>query len=96
MLLGERKRYALENNGLGPHGLVVEEKDEWAVRLAIGVVKQAADDLRAAIRTNDEPAINELCRWFTSEWGQLLCFGYGRAIVSRIKKEEREREQNEA
>ena len=96
MLLGERNRYAVENNGLGPHGTVVEEKDQWVVSLAIGVVKQAADDLRAAIRAHEDGKVKALCNWFRSEWGQLLSFGQGEAIIRRIIKEEEEREQENA
>lgn len=95
-MLGDHKRYVTENNGVTAGGLVVEEKDQWVVSLAIGIVKQAADDLRAAIRTNEEDEANRLRRWFMSEWGQLLSFGQGGAIIRRINKEEEEREQNEA
>lgn len=74
----------------------VPERDTWVHRLQIAIVKQAADDLRTAIRTRDEngeDAVEALCRWFLSEWGQLLSFGQGEAIIRRIKKEEEEREQ---
>lgn len=95
-MLGEYHTYQVERSALGPHGTVVAEKDQWVLNLAIGIVKQAADDLRAAIRTNEEGEANVLRRWFLSEWGQLLSFGQGGAIVRRINKEEEEREQNEA
>ena len=95
MARGGAAKMLAERNGQLSCGPVVEEKDQWVQRLRIAVAKQAADDLRAALRTHDDGAVTALCNWFGSEWGQLLCFGYGRAIVSRIKKEEREREQTD-
>lgn len=94
-MLVEYRRYVMEHNGLRSNDLAVEEKDQWVLNLSIGVVKQAADDLRAALRTHDDGAVKALCRWFRSEWGQLLSFGQGEAIIRRIKKEEEEREQDE-
>lgn len=96
MLLGERKQYAVENNGMRPHDLVVEEKDQWVQHLRIAIAKQTADDLRTAIRTHADGKVKALCNWFRSEWGQLLCFGQGELIVQRIIKEEEEREQENA
>lgn len=87
-MLGEYQRYVMAQNGVEPTGTVVEEKDQWVLNLAIGVVKQAADDLRAAIRTHDDSTAHALQKWFWSEWGQLLSFGQGGAIIRRIKKEE--------
>lgn len=95
-MLGEYRRQVFETAELLPHGTRVEEKDQWVLNLTIGIVKQAADDLRAAIRTHEEGEANLLRRWFMSEWGQLLSFGQGGAIVRRINKEEEEREQDEA
>lgn len=94
-MLGEYQDYPVARSALGPHGTVVEEQDQWVLHLAIGIVKQAADDFRAAIRSHDESNAQALQKWFWSEWGQLLSFGQGGAIVRRIKKEEEEREQNE-
>ena len=91
---GEAKTLAERNDQLR-YGLVVDEKDLWVQHLRIAVAKQVADDLRTALRTHDEGSVKALCNWFTSEWGQLLCFGYGLVIVNKIMKEEREREQNE-
>ena len=70
-------------------------RDAWVIRLQTAIAKQAADDLRAAARTQDKTAAEALCRWFRSEWGQLLSFGQGEAIIRRIMKEEEEREQDD-
>ena len=94
-MLGEYQPYPVERSALGPHGIVVEEKDQWVLNLAIGVVKQAADDLRAAIRTQDEGCIKALTNWFLSEWGQLLSFGQGGAIIRGLKKEAEEYDTDE-
>lgn len=93
-MLGEYRRYVMAQNGIDT-GTVVDEKDQWVLNLAIGVVKQAADDLRAALKAHDESEAAVLFRWFWSEWGQLLSFGQGGAIIRRIKKEAEEREQDE-
>lgn len=73
----------------------ISVRDAWVIRLQTAVVKQAADDLRAAVRTQDETAAAALCRWLLSEWGQLLSFGQGSAIIRGIKKEEEKREQDD-
>lgn len=73
----------------------ISARDAWVFRLQTGIVKQAADDLRAAVRTQDETAAAALRKWFLSEWGQLLSFGQGSAIIRGIKKEEEEREQDD-
>lgn len=91
---GEAKMLAERNDQLR-YGLVVEEKDMWVQHLRIAIVKQAAYDLRTALRTDYDGAVKALCNWFRSEWGQLLSFGQGETIVRRIMKEEEEREQDE-
>lgn len=73
----------------------ISVRDAWVFRLQTAIVKQAADDLRAAVRTQDETAAEALRRWFLSEWGQLLSFGQGEAIIRRIKKEDEKREQDD-
>lgn len=95
MALGERRRAAIDQSALEPHVGVVSEKDLWVQHLRVAIVKQAADDLRVALRTYNEGAVQALCSWFRSEWGQLLSFGQGETIIRRIMKEEEEREQNE-
>ncbi len=95
-MLGEYKASPVEQRKYIAGGSVeVEEKDQWVLNLAIGIVKQAADDLRAAYRSHDESSVKALTKWFWSEWDQLLSFGQGGAIIRRIKKEEEEREQDE-
>ena len=70
-------------------------RDAWVIRLQTAIVKQAADDLKAAVRAQDGTAAAALRSWFLSEWGQLLSFGQGEAIIRGIKKEEEEREQDD-
>ena len=94
-MLGEYKSRPTEQRKFMAGGVVVEEQDQWVLNLAIGIVKQAADDLRAAYRSHDESSIQALARWFWSEWGQLLSFGQGGAIIRRIKKEAEEYDTDE-
>lgn len=94
-MLGEYSTLAVDHRTRRARECVGDEKDLWVLCLRISIVKQAADDFRAALRAHDDCAVQTLCNWFRSEWGQLLSFGQGEAIIRRIKKEEEEREQNE-
>ena len=95
-MLGEYKASPVEHRKYMACGSVeVEEKDQWVLNLAIGVVKQAAEDYRAALRTHNEGAIKALTSWFRSEWGQLLSFGQGGAIIRGLKKEAEEYDTDE-
>lgn len=78
-----------------PRRSFISVRDAWVFRLQTAIVKQAADDLRAAVRTQDKTATEALRGWFLSEWGQLLSFGQGSAIIRGINKEEEEREQDD-
>lgn len=69
------------------------EVEVWVRKLQTAIVKQAVDDLRAAIRAGETGTAASLGKWFLSEWGQLLCFGQGAYIVEKVIKEEAIREQ---
>lgn len=71
------------------------DEEPWVTRLQTGIVKQAADDLRAAIRAGETAKADVLVKWFRSEWGQLLSFGCGEYIVEKVKKEEMKKEETE-
>lgn len=92
-MLGDRRRFAVDCGLMAQRADGRYEEQAWVLRLQTAIVKQAADDLRVAIRTDDTSAVKALCNWFRSEWGQLLSYGQGEAIIRRIKKEEEEREQ---
>ena len=65
--------------------------EAW-LALATAVVRQAVEDYKLALwdykKTGDSLSEAEaLERWFTSRYGQLLCFDQGEYIV-RLAKEE--------
>lgn len=92
-MLGDKHRIEIDREISSCRGNGAPLRAGWVQRLRTAIVKQAADDLRVAIRTDDTSAVKALCNWFRSDWGQLLSFGQGEAIIRRIKKEEEEREQ---
>lgn len=87
-----REHARVDRTAVVPRRSFIPVRDAWVLRLQTAIVKQAADELRAAYRTDDVSAVETLRRWFLSEWGQLLSFGQGGAIIRRIKKEEEKRE----
>ena len=95
-MAGTRRIFMAEHPAVTAIGTAVPPRDAWVLYLQTAIVMEAANDLRIAMQTHDEGMAAALQRWFLSEWGQLLSFGQGGAIIRRIKKEEDEREQNEA
>ena len=89
-MFGNRRIFTTEHPAVTAIGNAVPLRDAWVLYLQTAIVKEAADDLRIAIQTQDEGAVTALTRWFQSEWGQLLSFGQGEAIIRRIKEETRE------
>ena len=95
-MAGSRRIFMAEHPAVTAIGTAVPLHDAWVLYLQTAIVLEAANDLRIAIQTHDESTVAALHRWFLSEWGQLLSFGQGGAIIRRINKEEEEREQSEA
>lgn len=62
-------------------------------RIAIAIVKQAADDYAAALCGKDDMNIKSLERFFLSDWGQALSYGNGLEIIKRIKRQAAEKAQ---
>lgn len=91
-MTGNRRIFMAEHPAVTAIGTAVPLKDAWVLYLQTAIVQEAANDLRIAIQTHDESAVAALHRFFRSEWGQLLSFGLGEAIIRRIK-EEQKREQ---
>lgn len=91
-MLVNRRIFMAEHPAVTAIGTAVPPKDAWVLYLQAAIVQEAANDLRIAIQTQDDGTVAALQRWFRSEWGQLLSFGLGEAIIRRIK-EEQEREQ---
>lgn len=69
---------------------ITEEEAVYA--LALGIVKKAVEDyakelgrIREDYRARPQMA-KALEKWFFTEWGQLLCFGHGEAIVREERR----------
>lgn len=93
-MLGSRRRFVTADCDLMAQRTDSKyDAEPWVLRLQTGIIKQAVDDLRAAIRAGEDSKADALEKWFLSEWGQLLSFGTGQYIVEKVKKEEAIREQ---
>ena len=86
-MAGTKRIFMAEHPAVTAIGTAVPLRDAWVLYLQTAIVQEAANDLRIAIRTHDESTVAALDRWFLSEWGQLLSFGQGEAIIRRMKKE---------
>lgn len=57
------------------------------INLTVAIVKSVADDYRKALKNNQKQKIKDLEKWFTSEYGELLCNGKGEYIMNTIRNE---------
>lgn len=60
-------------------------------RLRTEIVRSAVKDLEKALRKSDR--LGAVCseqirleRWFTSQWGQMLCGGNGEYILEKVRQ----------
>lgn len=86
-MIGNRRIFTAEHPAVTIIGTAVPPRDAWVLYLQTAIVLEAANDLRIATQAHDENMVAALQRWFRSEWGQLLSFGQGEAIIRRMKKE---------
>ena len=67
-------------------------EEEAIYNLALGIVKKAVEDYAKELSRIREdyrpcpPIAKALEKWFFTEWGQLLCFGHGEAIVREERR----------
>lgn len=93
-MAGTRRIFMAEHPAVTAIGTAVPLRDAWVLYLQTAIVMEAANDLRVAMQTHDEGMSAALQRWFLSEWGQLLSFGQGEAIIRRLKREIEAEEKN--
>lgn len=60
-------------------------------RLFIHVIKQAVNDYKRALRKNDNYTMATIEKFFLSDWGQWLSYGYGEYIIEKCKKSVKKR-----
>lgn len=67
-------------------------EEEAVYNLALGIVKKTVEDYAKELgRIREDyracpPMALALEKWFFTEWGQLLCFGHGEAIVREERR----------
>lgn len=66
---------------------IKNETDDGYVNLAAAVVESVVDDYQKALRNQNWAQAKALGRWFTSEYGQMMCLGHGEYIRERARKE---------
>lgn len=61
--------------------------DDGHENLRCGIIKQAIDDYKQALRRGNEYGIKALERWFYSEWGEMLSGGNSAFILEKVRNE---------
>ncbi len=64
-------------------------KSTFIENLANGIVVQACEDYRAALKWDDEQAITEIERFFRSGWYKMLTSIDGEYLISKLRKEQK-------
>ena len=67
--------------------VIQDDADDPYLLLARAIVKQAADDYRAAVRAGNRRAARKIRAWFTSRYGSILCLDKGDLILELLDKE---------
>lgn len=57
------------------------------VDLQAAIIKQAIYDYKRAVTDGNKYQAKSLEKWFTSEWGQMVCAGNGVYILEKAKAE---------
>lgn len=70
-------------------------------RLRTEIVRLAVKDLEKALRKSDRLGVVcaeqiKLERWFTSNWGQMLCGGNGEYILEKVRQDYKTRASNKS
>jgi hypothetical protein len=64
-------------------------KSTFIENLANGIVGQACEDYRAALKWDEEQAITEIERFFRSGWYKMLTSIDGEYLISKLRKEQK-------
>lgn len=64
-------------------------KSTFIENLANGIVVQACEDYRAALKRDDEQAITEIERFFRSGWYKMLTSIDEEYLISKLRKEQK-------
>lgn len=76
----------MEDNGEKRIYNTIKSADGYG-NVRIGIIKQAIDDYRRALRKGNLYKIEALERWFLSEWGEMLSGYNGAYIIEKVRKE---------
>ena len=64
-------------------------KPTFVETLANGIIVQACEDYRAALKLDDKQSITEIERFFRSEWYKMLTSIDGEYLIAKLRKEQK-------